>query len=142
MKRTLFLTLAISLTGLVGSAESAQKVKLKPFFAFYGPENPCGNDGLVAFVSTKLDADTKKQARKVSKKYAPRGKGTMTVAGMTYTLTPDRKSDSYDTTFASWSFKAVKSASTAVENQRATLTYDTNAGEVTVSGRVKPGPCA
>ena len=141
MKRLIVLLLVATLP--VASAAAAQKPKLTGY-APYDAEGFCAPVGLTVFVSGQIKGATAKEANAVRKKYAPRGKATLTVGGGTYSLTPDRKLDGASKGFASWGFKTLKlptSTGKALVGQRGTVAYDTKGGDLSVKVKVTTATC-
>ncbi len=141
MKRLFVLLLVATLP--VASATASQKPKLTGYAA-YDADGTCAPAGLFVVVSGQIKGATVKEANAARKKYAPRGKATLSVGGGSYSLTPDRTLDDASKGFAAWGFKVLKlptSTGRALVGRRGTIEYGTRGGGLSVKIKVMTATC-
>src|SRR5262245_4675118 len=100
---------ALSLLLAASPATAAAKPpKLTPFIA-YDAGGACTGKGISLSVSGALPEGTRKaKARAIKRKYAPNGKATLTVAGMTLLVAPLHKADYVSELNVGWGFKVLE----------------------------------
>lgn len=139
----LLLFAAVLALALFAPAQAPAAQKFKAFVAY--DDGACSNRGLNVFVTARFaGGTTEEKAAELRKRFAPRGKATLTVDDREYTLSPKRSRDFGDEDGATWFFGAVKvDAETAEEllGSSAELSYKTEARQMRFTARIARAAC-